>query len=192
MQPALMYKGRDIWNHTYEYYRLCASKDWPFAYQIENYYTKEYEESEHFSHYIRYPHLLETGNSPAFKLGDNPASLTLALYRGNNATSHGCETDYPYLSSDNLGYNNEVVWQKSLFLHGKYGIFETFWKEWFNFLSEAEIHYSDKKLSFAELYNINFRKKIKIENQLYLIDEIDVEISFQNGIEKCTQKLYRI
>ena len=190
--PIHMYKGRDIWNHTYEYFRLCAYNDGPWAYNIDNYYTTEFEEMEHLSHIVRYPHISGTGNSNFFNLGNNPAPLALMFYRGNNTTSHGANSDYPYLSSDDLGFNGTSIANYSLFQHGPKGIYEVWWKDWFEFLDNSEIHYADKQLSISELYNINFETKIKIQNQTYLIDELDIEISYKNGIGKCQQKLYRL
>lgn len=190
--PIHMYKGRDIWNHQYEYFRLCANNTSSYTYSKDNYYTTEFEEMEHLSHIVRYPHISGTGNSKFFNLGNNPAPLALMFYRGNNTKSHGANADYPYLSSDDLGFNNTSIANYSLFQHGPKGIYETWWKDWFEFLDNSEIHYADKQLSISELYNINFETKIKIQNQLYLIDELDIEISYKKGIGKCQQKLYRI
>ncbi|MHC1707471.1 MAG: hypothetical protein AB9842_08115 [Bacteroidales bacterium] len=100
---------------------------------------------------------------------------------------------YPQGSRDVYNVNGVKIEDANIALiwDGPYGLYETFWKKWiwWNQNRRKDVIIS-QMLTEAELSDIDFTSKYRINDVDYLIKEINVSIS-NNGIKPATLKLAR-
>lgn len=111
-----------------------------------------------------------------YQAGTDPAVLT--------------DMEYPLAHYHNYNYLGEKIGNYSLALHGEDGVIEKWQKDWIEFVEQGEPIKMGFDLSEVELRNLNLLKKKRINNQDFLIDEL--EVTMGDVIELSTAKCYQI
>lgn len=110
----------------------------------------------------------------------------IAQYVGDNNPTPPAHT-YPYGSSDCLTYTNEAnVGELTLNWSEDHGLYAQFWQEWLSFAGNPKKLTSVIRLTLNDLLNFSFSDKIRLDNQNYLVAQMDITIT-QRGISptKC-------
>jgi hypothetical protein len=135
-----------------------------------------------------YPKILQEGSSA--HLGDNDHGFHLLFYRGIQQDADGY--DYPFASVTRYGPTGTALGNYELMLNGTYGLFENFLNEYYNWLMNRSrpVEY-EKYFTAAEIQSLNFIRKKRIFQHLFLLDEITIPMS-NTSIGMATMKLQKI
>ncbi len=123
-------------------------------------------------------------NQAGFPLTINTAPFKLFFYRGFVTNENGYH--YPLASGEKIDYNNKPIQvatgssefaQEELKWSGIDGLFERYWRNWWNILLKNEIISVQAALSPTDMQNFRFRHKIKLYNINVLTKRIVFTIS---------------
>jgi len=123
--------------------------------------------------YAYVPKIIQPGNSMLKKgqLADQKLRLAYFIRKA------GSPTNKPYLS--------HILNTKQLDLWSPNGIFETYWKEVFDYLKTIEYEIETSiLLTFRDLLFFDFSKKYKIENELFFCKSIHFSIDINGNISE--------
>lgn len=98
--------------------------------------------------------------------------------------------EYPFGSSHNYDYQGNKVGNYSLAWNAEDGLYNKFWRKWLEFLKNTKPVKVKLNLSLDDILNLDLTGKIRINNQLYFIDELEFEVS--DKIDNCIAKLFII
>jgi hypothetical protein len=141
------------------------------------------------------PYTKQQGNM--FPIDEIPAPHRYMFYRMKNAPCHvkiadGDEVyvdgEYPLGTSHNYDLDGNKIGNYSLAWLAEDGLLNTFWKDWLDYLRSSSPVKMKFSLSAEDILNLDILKKIKIDNTVYFIDEIEFEVS--DSIENCIATLY--
>lgn len=110
----------------------------------------------------------------------------LIMYRGYYPTMSWA--DYPFASSHNYNQDEQRIGDYSLVWNGPDGIFEKFWKRWFDMLTHKKEAEATLNLSLRDILNFSFADKIRIHNQNYLVKKLKLTFTM-DGIKPSTAHL---
>ncbi len=139
---------------------------------------------------------------PFCKQGSNQYStdsqedqLRLVFYRGERtcqvkaiSSSSWVTGYYDFASSHNYDYNQNRVGNYSLSLTHADGLHANFLKEWVAFLNNATFYKFKVDWDLIDIMNLDLIKKIKCNNQEFLIDNLEFDVSegrIKNVIISC-------
>ncbi len=132
------------------------------------------------------PTISETGSSPLFNLGDNPASLRFVFMRGiNQDTTIGGE--YVLASSTNFDLNGNQVGNYNLKLQGSGNWYTLFLEKLFIALDNSEVY---EYLIMLTASDLRFKSKIQIRNVNYLMKQ--TSMLFGKTIKQSVVKLLKL
>lgn len=114
--------------------------------------------------------------------------IRLMMYRGLYANDDN--EVYPFASNNIYDPKENVIpsLNNSLLWNGPKGMFETWWKEWVNFLQNKKDVQRTINLHIKDILNFSFKDKVKIENKQYLVKQLTVSIG-DNGLLPTKSKL---
>jgi hypothetical protein len=104
-------------------------------------------------------------------------SMKLMFYRGmvqtlgvqGNTTPSG---EYPYLNGDSFDQYGNDIYNRSLDLDGDKGLYKQFHENWWSFYSKHRILTLTVTLTAAEIFDLDWTKKVRIHNSLFYIKSI--------------------
>lgn len=183
---------------------------WRFlCFNLVNYKSGEgeFENETDFSTLCTYPHLddshssaprqwltpitKQVGNSDSIgDFKDNDFSPRLLFYRGMYLDGNG--NNYPLGTYDVYDYLKNKRGDLALRWDGDYGLYENLWKEYLHwYIYVRRLVKFEKVMTPADLKNIKFYKKYRINGVNYLIKEINVTIT-DREIKPAKLDLYRV
>jgi hypothetical protein len=135
-----------------------------------------------------YPKILQEGSSQ--NLGRKEFGFHLLFYRGLQPDSNG--NTYPFASCNKYGPTGDIIGNYEFILDGDNGLFKTWLEDYYNFVMNRSrpVEY-ERYFSASEIQAINFIRKKRIFQQLFLIDELSIPIS-NTSIGVATMKLQKI
>ena len=121
-----------------------------------------------------YPKILQEGSS--FNLGFKDFGFHLMFYRGLRPDSNG--NTYPFASLTKYGPTGSTIGNYELILNGSSGIYATFLEAYYKFVKDRSrpVDY-DRYFSAAEIRDINFIRKKRIFQHVFLLKEVSVPVS---------------
>lgn len=102
--------------------------------------------------------------------------------------------DYPFASSDVYDPDGVKISDANISLNwlGEYGLYETFWKDYLEWFNNKKVKVKFKKLlTPAQIRNIDFSKKYRIDGVDYLLTEVKIPVK-ENAIEAATIEGYKV
>ncbi len=131
----------------------------------------------------------QPGSSNEFGIGINNYGLKLLFFRGMYKTSD--DYDYPLASSDIFDYAGNTIANYRLIWDSPEGLFNVWWRDWYNVLNDSEKTQTYFNIEFSELLNFDFTEKVTFNDQTFYVDEIEFIIEMNKGITQQKQILYR-
>jgi hypothetical protein len=113
------------------------------------------------------PHVEQKGNSVLFSQ-QNAFLPRLLFYHGNIRTA----LNHLYPKADNVSLDGNF----SLQWTGAKGLYETYWKDWIAFLERTAAIELPVMLDIVDLANLDFRQKVYIRGNQYLIERVQVSL----------------
>ena len=141
------------------------------------------------------PYTKQQGNM--FATDEVAAPHRYLIYRSKNApcsikVNDGDEVDvygeYPFGSSHNYDFEGNKIGNYSLAWLGEDGLVNTWWKDWLDYIKNVSPVKMPFTLTPKDISDLDLLKKIKVENTLYFIDEIEFEVD--DSIENCIATMY--
>lgn len=113
-----------------------------------------------------------SGGSPVYtrQTADIPDRMT--LYRGIQFGSG--PGDYPLAHAHNYDGLEAKIGDYSLFVDGPDGIYQKFWRTWFNMLASGKHVSQSFALPISELTAFSFEMKVRVENMDYYMKRLKV------------------
>lgn len=104
----------------------------------------------------------------------------LIMYRGEYSTLNF--PNYPFASSHNYDQDENRIGDYSLAWDGPDGIFEKWWKKWYDMLAQKKEVDMTLQLTLQDILNFNFADKVRIHNQNYLVKSLEITFTM-DGIQ---------
>jgi hypothetical protein len=183
------HRGDTATNPAFTYYKVMKYRLPGDANTDESWAFNWAQEGEVLKNEWKVPHIPESGKTPEWRQKSTDPALRFLFYRGLKLDANG--NRYPLATADVTDYYHSKVGERSVSINGPYGTYNKGWKEWIQMLNNSELHYFDKQLRSWELLNPNWEDHIKIENQHYLIYEIEAVIDLYE-IKQCRETLVRL
>lgn len=107
------------------------------------------------------------------------------------------DKDYPFGTNEGIDWAGNILPNSSFALRWEStasmpGLYETFWKDWVEwFLYRKKDCKAYLQLTVADIANLDFSKKIRIRNNVYLIKEIRGNVTMQ-GMEVMEADLWKV
>lgn len=119
--------------------------------------------------------------------GSNDVSHRLTIYRGIQNTAGA--RPYPQANFNNYHFGPDPITGEKLSLRwiGENGLYQNHWAGWDAMLQEGSAVERNFRLPLAELIRFDFRDKVRIENKVYFVRNLEFAVS-ENGVSqtKCT------
>lgn len=135
-----------------------------------------------------YPRISQKGSSD--KIGLNDFGFHLLFHRGLKPDSLG--NTYPFASCLRYGPTGSLLGNYELVLDSEEGIYTTFLETYYDFvMNRARPVDYDRWFSASEIQQINFIRKKRIFQHVFLLDELSIPIS-NSSIGVATMSLQKI
>ena len=137
------------------------------------------------------PQVDHAGSIPEIpSIGINELDPRLMFYRGkqNDSVADG----YPLLSPDVYRYDGTKIASANYALRwpGEYGLFETWWESFIEFISNTKIVKFNLNWNIADILRFRFQHIYRIHGNDYLVESLNIRISV-NGIESVKANCYK-
>jgi len=86
---------------------------------------------------------------------------------------------YPFGTSGRHDRDGNEIGNLTLHWDGPDGLYENFWKEWLELIQNNKVFQFEIQLTITDLLNIDMKKKIRIENNYYLIRQITIDFPIE-------------
>jgi hypothetical protein len=97
---------------------------------------------------------------------------------------------YPFASEDMYDNYGQRINDFALYWHGKYGLVNSFWKEFLSNQRLSRIFEVSLSLNLTDLQNLQNSRKIRIREALFILDSLETKIG--ENIAFCTAKLIKV
>jgi hypothetical protein len=138
------------------------------------------------------PEVHQLGYSEVFTVEPEPVPFSprLLFYRGMQTAEYdGGTNELPFGTHHVYAPNYSRKFNRSLSFYGEFGLYNTAWKEWLNFLKSAKIFTVTAKPTISDLLNLNLATPKKLVETTAIISNISGTIS-SDGIEPATNEMY--
>jgi len=106
---------------------------------------------------------------------DRIGDIMLLLYRGLQNDNNG--NPYPLATNSRYNRAQELIGDISLLWNQPGGIWPTWWQEWYEVLQRLRpVNYA-ARLTSRDLSGLDFRRKVQIDGQLYLVRRVQVTLT---------------
>ena len=133
---------------------------------------------------------LKACDTENFRLaGDTEYTDNTIILDSEKGSSLGTdEGQYPFATYHNYDYKGNKCGDYSLAWNAEDGLVNKWWFEWLNYLDNTQKVTMQFTFSISEFMQMDLLEKIKVENQIYFIDEMEVDLN--NEISLVTVRCY--
>ncbi|MEO1210777.1 MAG: hypothetical protein AAFX78_14675 [Cyanobacteria bacterium J06638_20] len=121
---------------------------------------------------------------------EDDGSIRLLIYRGLDETVYPGPR-YPFATPDEYDTRGALTGTHSLRWEGPRGLYEKCWKRWLGFLGSTRKVKRQLRLTAADIFNLDFTRKVRIGNINYLIGKINIAVTM-NGLGLARCELYSV
>lgn len=107
--------------------------------------------------------------------GDRTDKIALMLYRGLQLGND--ENAYPFATNNRYNSAQELIGSISLLWDQPGGIWPTWWEQWYEVLQRLRPVTYATRLTSRDLSGLDFRRKIRIDGQMYLLRRVRVTLT---------------
>ena len=101
------------------------------------------------------------------------------------------EGQYPFATYHNYDYKGNKCGNYSLAWNAEDGLVKTWWAEWLAYLDNTYKVTMQFTISTSEFMQMDMLKKIRVENQIYFIDEMEVDLGNEMSIVTARCYIYK-
>lgn len=134
------------------------------------------------------PYMSQEGTYTFAKRITSEIKPRLLFYRGMQPDTLG--NDYPFASADTTDGAGNVVGNYALSWQDEAGIYETWWKDYVDFIYKTRLVTLSLDLEIAQIINLDFHRKKRINGVDYFINKLSTTITM-DGISAVTAELYK-
>lgn len=146
------------------------------------------DEEEYVTVQYKAPLMKQAGNCPlVYNLMGNEFGSRLLFYRGLKTDSRGYY--YPFATADDTDIHGVSCGNYTMKWDGDKGLYNVWWKDWHEFLDNAKETKWKLMLSIVDILNLDFRKRIRIGSNLYLVKKITLQFPYKGEAEAQLMKI---
>ena len=133
------------------------------------------------------PAVAQEGNSSALGVENKSEAVRLAFFRGQQpylatgSYAAGLEVTYPLMSPFNANAKGERIGEYSLQLDGPDGTYERLLKYWLEVRYRSTPVKYQVQLTALQLLNLDFARKVSIQGNRYLVQQVSVTAPIKTG-----------